>query len=1142
MSGLFGKPSHSVTPEIYTGIQVSTSLMGRPVPYVAGRQRMAFNLLWYGNFQSHGQSSGGKGGGGQDKSFTYSTAFIAGLCLGPIKGITRIWHDKALETLTTENLALSLGGSGPAVWSGYPSNTPAVQKIGYDHVAYVASNSYNLGSSASMPNLTFEVEGPIGGYADSVGIFDADPSAIIVDYLTDPVRGANFIGTIQPLTGSTNTYQAYCMAMGLLVSPLEDTARQATDYIAELLQITNSDCFLSVGTLKIIPYADQPVSGTTADGKTWSYTPNLTPIFIFGDDDYCPNKGEPPVKITRRKLSETYNTVNVEYVDRTNYYNPAPVNASDLNDVAKYGPRVANTLNWHQITNAQTAKTAAQLWLQMQLYERNTYEFRVRADYALLEPMDYIGLNDAALGLSGQVCRILSIEDDAENFITIKAMEIPGTVRSTPQYNWSAAQGYAANYAAAPGSVAAPMIFAMPAVPQALSDGITVGIAVCGPQTSGVWGGCKIYYSVDGGTNYFPAGVVPGPGSRYGTLATSLPAVADPDVTSTLSVILANNTLQLSPVTHAQADANQTMLLVGTGGNAEVMSYGNESLVSPGQYNLSYLRRGLYGSSPMAQPAGAPWARIDGDIFEIAFDPGQAGQTVYFKFPSFNMWGQAGEDISTLTAYPYTIPYATPVLGAGQMIPRGFASVNSSADQIVKTTTVPAWDSDAYSKQIFPSGCQISWSVGHGHAVVGISTNPFDTGGGTYGVTDIYNLSYGIEVNIPFGTLWTWENPTRGKSTFSENLIVSSGVMPGDVISLRYDGYQIQFIRNGVVLVTKLVSGLSVYVAAKLSDSQTVVSNLEFGQLNAALPTEWVSTGTCAVTSSNLAKIGGANAWDSGAYTVLGFSTCHITAKINDPTHKCFVGLSKSPSASPSFTNANYSWINESQWNIYESGSLVVSFNTPSTSDVPTITYDGSTVTYYLNGVSKRTVSVSGLTLYGQVGAFYPGLSGLNSLRFGSTTNLAVTDTSQIGANAATAIFTSTVAGPVNIYTTTISSGTTTTITSIAIPTFPYDTTLVVTVTGTVDHHANNAQFSSYVIISQLSTPIGTVGIESQIARNASTASPDAGGSWAIENTISLLANTTTTLYLYATGGGVSASGSFVNIYNVNMKVEVIKR
>src|SRR5262249_25604145 len=149
----------------------------------------------------------------------------------------------------------------------------------------------------------------------------------------------------------------------------------------ETLQIMNCDGFVSVGQLKILPLGDQAVSATTPDGSNWSWTPNLTPVFSFNDDSYCPRPGETPVKLTQKHFNDTHNSVNVQYRDRANYYNDAPVNASLKSDIALTGTRLMNQLNFPQITNPQTALMVGQLLLQADRYEINTYEFRVPQDY-----------------------------------------------------------------------------------------------------------------------------------------------------------------------------------------------------------------------------------------------------------------------------------------------------------------------------------------------------------------------------------------------------------------------------------------------------------------------------------------------------------------------------------------------------------------------------------------------------------------------------------------------------------------------------------------------------------------------------------------------------------------------------------------
>lgn len=1374
MSGMFGGgSSNSAQQEIYAGIQVSTSIYGGCIPYIAGRQRVPFNLLWYGGFKvSTSNASGGKGGGGSGtKQYSYSAAYIAGLCIGPIQGVTQVWHDKALETLTFENLALSEGGasfvgsisgttltvtkmnggfvavgatlanngvtsgttitangtgsgglgtytvnhsqtvaSGPMrssqlVWSGYPSGTPTGQKIPYDNIAYVASSSYSLGSSASMPNLNFEVEGVVPGYSDANAIYDADPSAVFLDYLLDPVHGAlaGYPGTplvigssAAPLQGASNSYQAYVMSMGLLTSPFEDTQRQATDFISELLQCTNSDCRLSVGTLEILPYCDQPVSATVA-GTAFSYTPNLTPEFQFTDDDYCPEKGEPPLKLTRTPQSDTYNMVSVEYLDRSNYYNEAPVTCSDLNDIALYGPRLASQLSLHQITQAPVALTAGSLWLQQQLYERNSYESRVRADYSLLEPGDYIAHNDARLGLVGQVCQITQTEDDANNVFTITAREIPGVTRTTAQYNWSAAAGYFANYASDPGAVSTPLIFVMPPIPASLSEGITIGVAVAGASSNAFWLGCDVYCSVDGGTTYQYVGTAP-EGCRYGNLTANLGSVADPDTTSTLSIALTDTNLQLSTsVTHADADSNQTLALIISSGAPEVLSYGAASLVSAGNYNLSYLRRGLYGSTDTLHVSGVPFVRLDGAIFQIAMDPGYAGQTISFKFVSFNTWQQYGpQTLSGATAYSYTIPSALPVSGSILLIPRGTCAVNGNDVYKQPNGVGSTWDSDAYSPQSFLNGCFASWRCGPAstaQSMVGFSTNAvasvsytslnfaiymqagtiqiYESGSnmgsfGSYATGDAFEIRYdGVTVryfhngsllralrapgltlapkvciasagdvvsNVQYGpvtgtnqvagnwlTNYPWVINTVGsQGNYSDNydgvnedsvILLAGGAHPlgpygqsealwqtigagasanggwansGDLYGIDstktyrscvwmywngvgsgqfYHGCDATYTNdlsgspdsnpyfntsglNGVItpnkwylcvgllhgssygttsagvsgvydpVTGKAISGtnnvefkciagapyqtqrvyqyytnnsssavyfarprwdevngnepsittllspagalayadnldevpngstysktLATYVAAGVpfvftgaySGSTTYVKGNEVsfnGQyylyINAtssagnsppdtahwqllSTATQFIATGFCTISDTTAQRGNVAANWDSCIYSIVGYVTCHISAKLNSATDILMVGLSTTPTASSSYPNASYAFYNQpgSTWGIFESGTLVVGgIATSTTKDVVAITYDGSTVTYTINGVPVRTVSVSGLTLYGFC-PFNGALSGINTLSFGPTTNLAITDTSQISNNAVSQI------------------------------------------------------------------------------------------------------------------------------------------
>jgi hypothetical protein len=1092
MGGLFGRQTNSVQQEVYAGIQVSTSIYGGCIPYVAGRQRVPFNLLWYGNFVATPVSNGGGGKGGGNNgngTYNYSAAWVAALAIGPIGGVNQIWHDKALETLTSENLTLSLGGSAPAVWSGYPAGTPTGQQLPYDHISYVASSSYNLGGSANMPNLTFEIDGVVQGFSIAHGMLDADPSAVIVDYLTDPVHGAGFGGTIATLTGATNTFQAYVMCMGMLTSPIENTQRQASDFLAELMQITNSDIVLSAGTLKVIPYADQPVSATTPDGSHWSYTPNLTPLYIFNDNNFCPADGDPPVKLTRKALSETFNMVNVEYLDRTNYYNAAPAGASDLNDIALYGPRVMSNLTFHQITNAQLAKTVAQLLMQASLYERNTYEFRLPFVYGVLDPMDYIEINESNLGLVNQVVRVLEVSDDDGNFVTIKAMEVPGVTRSTPQYNWNSSQGFAANYAASPGNVSAPAIFQMPPVPGAISRGITIGIAVCGTTANALWKGCDVWCSLDGGTTYAQVGQVGpyGPG-RYGTLTANIASGPDPDTTDTLSVALVNTNLQLdTSATHAEADGAQTLLLVDTGGNAEVMAYGTGALVSAGNYNLTYLRRGLYGSNNTSHSSGALFARLDGAIFQLPVDPGYSGKTLYFKFTSFNTFGQAEQALSAVTAYSYLVPYALPVNGLAALIPNGSCAI--TGDTVYKAGTgSAAWDSYVNSFNYYQSASVFGTCTYSGQQTIGLAlaAGAIYPGGGGY--TSFYGFYINntgtptITVNDgPNGTIWT---------------LAGSGI--GDNFQVTYDGFTFRYYHNGTEVVTSQAEGLEVALWIAMYTPLGSFISVEATLGSIATPVQFLVGGASAVTvnDTNVMKVSGTtNYWDCAVWSINSYTgACHVQGKVTVPADNVMFGFATAPVPTAAHVSAGSVYAQGSYvlyanglsgtWDIYESGTPVATNITgvaPALTDIGLVTFDGAgNVQYYVNGTLYRTVSgVTGLTFYA-FATFYQVGAGLNTFQFGPTVIPGVADTPQLGTNAATdTALTNVTSFSVGAYLGYPAPAAGNTVASYTIPNYPFPVKVTLVTQGMVTYSSSGPLYgvSQYVYLS-------TGAAENEIAYN----------------------------------------------------------
>ena len=101
-----------------------------------------------------------------------------------------------------------------------------------------------------------------------------------------------------------------------------------------------------------------------------------------------------------------------------------------------------------------------------------------------------------------------------------------------------------------------------------------------------------------------------------------------------------------------------------------------------------------------------------------------------------------------------------------------------------------------------------------------------------------------------------------------------------------------------------------------------------------------------------------------------------------------------------------------------ESGVLINLLSTYATTDRLSVIYDGFNVTYQKNGITLRTVAVPvAHTPMFMDSSFYNSASssqtcGVNTLQFGPGTHIQLADTSQIGPNAATDIYSSEVAGP----------------------------------------------------------------------------------------------------------------------------------
>jgi hypothetical protein len=637
----------------YSGLQVQTTSSCVPVPIIYGANVLAPNCFWYENFSASPQHAGGKGGGksGSATNYNYSCSIMMGIGEGPISGIGQVWQTSNTTT-TLVDLALTLfaGSSPQTVWSYLESAFPA-QALTYPGVAFVASANYNLGSSASVGDNNFEVHGIL--YATGVNGVDADPAQVISDFLINPQYGVGFPAASIDATAlyansGDSSYQTYCWANYLAISPALNMQETASSILVRWLQLTNSTAVWSGGLLKFIPYGDSAVTGGSAKvQKTW--TPNLTPVYDLTDEDFLHVEGEDPVKITRSDPYAAYNQQAIEIQARADAYNTGPIVAFDQAAINRFGRRIGSTITAHEICDLSVAQTSTQLILQRGLYIRNSYSFKLSMEFCLLDPMDLVTLTDPALGLNRTVVRITEIDEDSEGALTVTAEEFPQGVATATQYPNQPKSNGAPNANVAAQPVNAPLIIEPP--PGLTGNVAQIWIGVSGENGDPNWGGCIVWASLDG-NSYSQVAKLSSP-AKQGVLLSTLPGYtrSNPDPTDTLSVDLTQSGGVLSSVSMTAAAAAMTLCYV----DGEYLSYTTATLTAADQYGLTGLYRGLGASSATAHAAGSIFCQLDSAILPYDLSTAQIGQTVYLKFQSFNIFGGGVEDLSTCVAYTHKI-------------------------------------------------------------------------------------------------------------------------------------------------------------------------------------------------------------------------------------------------------------------------------------------------------------------------------------------------------------------------------------------------------------------------------------------------------------------------------------------------------
>lgn len=367
--------------------------------------------------------------------------------------------------------------------------------------------------------------------------------------------------------------------------------------------------------------------------------------------------------------------------------------------------------------------------------------------------------------------------------------------------------------------------------------------------------------------------------------------------------------------------------------------------------------------------------------------PSVIGKTFYFDS---SLW-LPGTELRNVSFRPLTTAATIPWITRGNAV--------ATATTVRKIGGADSWDSDAYSSQAYRGGCVLSFNP-----------EPAGTAPG-------YKM-VGLEDNPAAGTDYTFLEHAWFMHTASGAAIYESGVQVQDLgasgqwttataFSIVYDGQTVRYLRDGVVVREKYNPGKTFYGRVALRSAGEAVRGLFFGSNGQATPVPFIArTANVAVSDVSAQKVSGGALWgDADVVSIVGYPKCFTQFKAGQTTGYIMAGLNSDPYTDSNFTSIDAAWYMDAAGvlKIYENGAHAGDFGTYTTATLLAITYDGTNVRYYKDGVLQRTLALSVSTMFFD-SSFYAVGSVLKEMKFGPGTVLPAVDTSDIAPNAVTEV------------------------------------------------------------------------------------------------------------------------------------------
>ncbi len=249
-----------------SGLQLSSTAEGAPMPAAFGRARVGGQVIWAARFRETrvSQSTGGGKGGPKAYSYSYSLSFAVAVAEGPIQGIGRVWADGVVMDMSGVVMRTYLGGAEQ-------TPDPLIEAIegaapAYRGVAYVVFEDLDLDAYGSRPpQLSFEVfRRPPGSGA----LEDRLKSVCLIPGAGEFVLASEVVLRRDGLTSTVPENMNNPTGRPDLLVSLDQLQAQLPNVEEVSLVVAWFGDDLRCGRCRVRPGVDQPAKSTTP--QTWS--------------------------------------------------------------------------------------------------------------------------------------------------------------------------------------------------------------------------------------------------------------------------------------------------------------------------------------------------------------------------------------------------------------------------------------------------------------------------------------------------------------------------------------------------------------------------------------------------------------------------------------------------------------------------------------------------------------------------------------------------------------------------------------------------------------------------------------------------------------------------------------------------------